>query len=96
MKIKILNRNLTVANNYNSSKTYEIDEAPIFTEVYNETLDYILEKEKQGEIFVLRPETKLPIKKAEKNPEVLKLVYNMGRKTMEENLSKLKEYLEIK
>lgn len=61
--------------------------------IYNETLDYILEKEANGELFVLRPKQALPIKKAEKNPETLKMVYEMGRKTMEENLEKLKEYL---
>ena len=64
--------------------------------IYNETLDYILEKEANGEPFVLRPKQALPIKKAEKNPETLKKVYEMGRKTMEDNLEKLKEYLEIK
>ena len=64
--------------------------------IYNETLDYILEKEANGELFVLRPKQALPIKKAEKNPETLKKVYEMGRKTMEDNLEKLKEYLEIK
>ena len=38
MKIKILNKNL-VTSSYTSAKTYEIDEAPIFIETYNETLD---------------------------------------------------------
>lgn len=39
MKIKILNKNLQNPSNYNSAKSYEVDEAPVFTDLYNETLD---------------------------------------------------------
>ena len=43
MKIKILNKNLNHPEadpiNYSDIKVYNVDEAPIFTECYNETLD---------------------------------------------------------
>ena len=37
--------------------------------IYNATLRYIAEKEKQGKLLVIRPECKLDIKKTEKDPE---------------------------
>lgn len=60
---------------------------------YNEISEYIEKKEETGEIFVLRPAGKLPIERMEKNPEVLKAVYQIGRNTAEKNIEKLKEYL---
>ena len=60
---------------------------------YNQTTLYVNEKEKAGEIFVIRPDTKLPINRTEKDPEILKQVYNIGRQTAEKQLDKLKEYL---
>ena len=62
-------------------------------EVYNETLRYIKEKEKKGELLVIRPEEALPLKKAEKDPEKLRAVYNLGRKVAEKRLEEIKEYL---
>ncbi len=62
-------------------------------EVYNETLRYIKEKEKKGELLVIRPEETLPLKKAEKDPEKLRAVYNLGRKVAEKRLEEIKEYL---
>lgn len=61
---------------------------------YNETLEYIEKKEKDGEILVIRPETALPIKRTEKNPETLTLVYQLGRKVATEKLNEIKQFLE--
>lgn len=47
---------------------------------YNETYDYIKEKEKTGELFVIRPPYKLPVSSAEKDEAKLKEAYEMGRK----------------
>jgi predicted patatin/cPLA2 family phospholipase len=60
---------------------------------YNETMAYIDEKEQRGELFVIRPEGKLPVSKLEKNPEKLKKAYQMGRDTVSRRLAELKEYL---
>ena len=62
--------------------------------MYNETLDYIAQKEKHKEIFVVRPENVLDVKRVEKNPENLKRVYEIGRATAEKQLDKIIEYLE--
>ncbi len=64
------------------------------TEMYNETLRYICEKEEKGEIFVFRPREALPIERIEKNPEKLQEVYDLGRALAKEQLSALKRFLE--
>lgn len=61
--------------------------------MYNNTLEYIDEQEKKGKVLVIRPDGVLPLKRAEKNPEKLKIVYELGRKAGEENIDKIKEFL---
>ena len=61
--------------------------------VYNQTLAYIEEQEKQGELFVIRPKEKLQIGKVEKNPNKLKEVYDIGRDTVAPLISEIKEFL---
>ena len=63
--------------------------------MYNETLAYIEEKEKTGELMVIRPEDKLPVGRVEKNPDKLRLVYETGRRTAYEHLDKILKFLEI-
>lgn len=60
---------------------------------YNEALAYIREKETAGKLFVFRPEQALEIGRAEKNPEELKRVYQIGRKTAVGRLDELKQFL---
>ena len=62
--------------------------------IYNATLHYTAEKEKAGEIIVIRPECSLDIKKVEKDPEKLKAVYVCGRLAASEKLSEIKKFLE--
>lgn len=47
---------------------------------YNETVEEIKKMEKEGKIFVIRPEADLKIGRVEKNPEELQRVYDIGRK----------------
>ena len=47
--------------------------------LYNETVAYIESKEKSGELFVIRPEADLPVSRIEKDPQKLKLAYEIGR-----------------
>ena len=61
--------------------------------VYNSTLAYIKEQEKQGKLFVIRPKEALQIGKVEKNPNKLKEVYDIGRETMTPQISALNEFL---
>ncbi len=61
--------------------------------MYNSTVEYIEEKEKKGEILVLRPEGALPIKRTCHDAEKLKAVYEEGRRVGMENIEKIKEFL---
>ncbi len=60
---------------------------------YNEQLAYVEEKAKAGEIFVIRPPEALGIGPIEHDPEEKKRVYEIGRRTMEEQLEGLKAFL---
>ena len=61
--------------------------------VYNETTDYIKQRELKGEVLVIRPEADLGIKRTEKEPEELRRVYEKGRAVAEKMLPQIKEYL---
>ena len=61
--------------------------------VYNETLSYIEEKEKEGSLLVIRPSCALEISKVEKDPEKLKAIYEIGRKDAMERLEEIRAFL---
>ena len=61
--------------------------------MYNDTLRYVCEKEERGEIFVIRPEIALPVKRVEKDPEKLKAAYEIGRSEAQKRLSELLAFL---
>ncbi len=61
--------------------------------MYNETIAYIEEKERAGELFVIRPENELPVSRVERDPDKLKEAYEIGRQTAEQQLSKIKQFL---
>ncbi len=63
--------------------------------MYNETLEYIAQKEKKGELLVIRPDSKLPVSKVEKDPEKLKAAYEIGRRAATERIDEIKEYLKM-
>ena len=62
--------------------------------LYNQQIKYTEKAEKNGKAFIIRPTEKLPIGRLEKNPETLKIVYDLGRKEAIKNLDKIKEYLD--
>lgn len=62
-------------------------------ELYNETLAYIAQKEKAGEILVLRPEASLPVSRVERKPERLKAVYDIGRAAAQARLAEVRAFL---
>ncbi len=62
-------------------------------EMYNETLKYVKECEKKGEVFVIRPPEALNIGAVERNPDELERVYQTGRKTAEKELEKIKMFM---
>ena len=63
-------------------------------EMYNETLDYIAKREREGKLLVIAPEYDLPVGKVEKDPEKLINVYKIGRSITEKRLEEIKAYLE--
>lgn len=64
--------------------------------VYNKTTEYIKKREESGDAFVIRPPENLNIGAVEHNCDELKRVYEIGRKTGEENLEAMKNFLGIR
>ena len=62
--------------------------------MYNDTLEYIKQREKEGNTLVIRPKECLNIGKTEKNPEELKRVYEIGRRTAEEQIEIIRKFIE--
>lgn len=62
---------------------------------YNETLAYITEKERRGEVLVIRPDSALRIGRAEKDPEKLKAVYALGREVAARRLEEIRGFLKV-
>lgn len=61
--------------------------------MYNETLDYIKQRENAGAVFVIAPDSPLPVGKVEKDPEKLLECYNIGRRKALEQLDRIKDFL---
>ena len=64
--------------------------------MYNAELDLIAKQEKSGELFVIRPDSPLPVKRAEKDPAKLKDCYEIGRQTAEKELTRLTAFMKAK
>ncbi len=63
--------------------------------MYNQTLSYISQREKEGNLFVIRPKEKLQIGKIEKNPEKLREIYELGRETVLPRIPEMKKFLQM-
>lgn len=61
--------------------------------IYNETLEYIWEEASKGQTLIICPDEALPIKRTEKDPEKLRAVYEIGRKTGLKYLDEIKTFL---
>lgn len=61
---------------------------------YNQTVAYIRDQERKGNVFVLRPEAPLDIGKVEHDPEKLRQVYHQGHAVAEKRLKALQEFLQ--
>ncbi len=62
--------------------------------MYNETTNFIKELEKDGKVFVVRPEEKLAAGRIEKDKEKLEAVYKVGYELTKERFSDMIKYLE--
>jgi len=63
-------------------------------EHYNETLEYIRKKEKEGDLFVIRPPKPIAVSKVEHDRQKLLVAYRSGRETMKGQVRKLQEFLQ--
>ena len=59
----------------------------------NDTLDYIFKKEKEGFVFVFRPDEAPSVSRVEKDSIKLQAAYGLGHKAGEEKLEDLKAFL---
>ena len=62
-------------------------------EAYNRSVDALNILEKQGEVFVIRPDQPIGIKRIETDPDKLQAVYDLGRRDGLNNLEKMNEFL---
>lgn len=62
--------------------------------MYNDELTYIQQQSEQGKVFVIQPSKLIKIKHMEKNLNVLREVYQLGRQDALNALPKLREFLE--
>lgn len=60
---------------------------------YNQSVEKLLQLEKEGRIFVIRPNEPLTIQRTERDPEKLQQVYDLGTAAAKEQLEALKSYL---
>lgn len=63
---------------------------------YNEEKEEIIELEKLGRIFVIRPSRVVPIKRIEKNEKIIQEQYDLGRRDYIINRDKIFKYLKKK
>ena len=62
--------------------------------MYNSELKYIQSAEQEGRAFVIAPPEALPVGHVEHDPDVMREVYRIGRRTAERCLDQLKAFLE--
>lgn len=72
-----------------------IEKLNTMPERYNKLQDELIELEKEGKIFIIRPEKEVTVSRLEKDKEKLENLYKEGIDEAEKNLDALKEYLEI-
>ncbi len=62
-------------------------------EIYNETIEYIEKREKEGAVLVIRPEEKLPVGRIEHDPEKLREVHALGKALAERKMKEIRDFL---
>lgn len=63
---------------------------------YNKTVEEIIELEKQGKVFVIRPSKTIPIKRIEHDTEVIQRMYDLGLEDGKTQMEGLKKYLGVR
>ena len=60
--------------------------------MYNQQLDFVRKAEAEKRCLIIRPEEKIPIGHISHNPEQMRRVYEMGRKTGEQQIENIKNF----
>ena len=60
---------------------------------YNSSLAYIAQRERKGDLLVIRPESPLPVSRTEKDPNKLRQAYDMGRQTALQQIDEIQTFL---
>ncbi len=60
--------------------------------MYNQQLDFVRKAEAEKRCLVIRPEEKIPIGHISHNPEQMRRVYEMGRKTGEQHIENIMNF----
>ncbi|MGN0298784.1 MAG: patatin family protein [Lachnospiraceae bacterium] len=63
--------------------------------MYNQTISYIRQREKEGAVFVIQPPKSLEIGHVSHDPEELQRVYDIGRAQAKEQLEALRKFLAV-
>ncbi|MEE0950000.1 MAG: patatin family protein [Streptococcus equinus] len=100
--IVVLTRPIDYRKKPSSGRLYKLfyRRYPKFVEVaskryehYNATVEHIIDLEKNGELFAIRPSQNLEIGRLETNPEKFEEIYQVGVNDTEGILKQLKNYL---
>lgn len=61
--------------------------------VYNHKVEELMEWEKQGKAFIIRPSEPINIKRMEKDPEILQQIYELGIRDAQNRMMDLQTYI---
>ena len=61
--------------------------------VYNAQTENVRKRESEGAAFVLRPERPLPVRRVTHDPALLQETYDIGRRTAEEKLERIRSFI---
>lgn len=101
--IVILTRPIDYRKKPSSGRMYKLlyKKYPNFVDVaskrylhYNAAVEKIIDLEKAGELFVIRPSKTVKVARLEKNPDKFDEIYHLGLSDGEKRLDDLKKYLE--
>lgn len=62
--------------------------------MYNNEVEYVRQREREGTALVFRPDEKLPIRHTSHDPEVMRRVYMLGREQAIKRLEEVKSFFE--
>ena len=60
--------------------------------MYNNELEYVAQREREGRCLVIRPDEKIPIGHISHDPDEMHLVYELGRQVGERYIDRIKEF----